>query len=165
MRVSIYLLPIDVRTDAMSTRQDEIRDAIRGFADQIKPAVDPDQASSGPQSVQNGQPPLQQVERGGVHVHVGDALVGNGPVDFNHGPHGHLMPRSEPTGANHGVAFSPNLSLLVVSAILWFCSIATLYFVRYLPEFQSDMLGLLGFLSLIGALISTLLSFLAGKRD
>lgn len=149
----------------MSTRQDEIRDAIRGFADHIKPDVAPDQASPGPQSGQNGHPPLQQVERGGVHLHVGDALLGNGPVDFNHGPQGHLLSRSEPGGANHGLAYSPNLALLATSVILWFCSIATLYFVDYLPRFQSDMLGLFGFLSLIGAVLTTALSLLMGKRQ
>lgn len=75
-RCAFSLIPIDLRTEAMSTRQDEIREAIRGFADQIKPAVDPNQASPGTAAVHNEYPPLQRAENGGFVFHVGDTLFG-----------------------------------------------------------------------------------------
>jgi hypothetical protein len=150
----------------MGTSQEAIRNAIRGFADEINPIADRDSASEGVRSAQDESTPHQQGDRGSVFVHFGDnTTFGKGPLhhpDAAH--HEHPLSRPESNHPHSGLADRLNLSLLMVSAILWFMSILTLYFVRYLPAFQSDALGLVGFLSLIGAFATLLLSLLQIKR-
>lgn len=148
----------------MSTRQDEIRDAIRGFADQIKPNVDPDQASPGAQSVHNEYPPLQKAENGAFVFHVGDTMFDQGPVDRDYAHHAHLMSRSEPAMAYERPVDRPNLKLLVGSVFFWLMAILPLYIARFLPDIEHQWFDALGFFSLFLAAATTIFCMLDMRR-
>lgn len=148
----------------MNTRQEEIRDAIRGFADQIKPDVNPDQASPGTQSVQNEHPPLQRADNGAFVFHVGDAIFGQGPVDPDHAHHVHLMSRSEPDLVQERLVDRPNLKLLVGSVFFWLIAILPLYIARFLPDIQHHWFDAVGFFSLFLAAATTVMCAFEMRR-
>lgn len=139
----------------MSTRQDEIRDAIQGFADHIKPAVDPNQASPGTAAVHNEYPPLQRAENGGFVFHVGDTLFGQGPVDPDKAHHAYMMSRSEPPMTQEMPTNRPNLNLLIGSVFFWVLAILPLYIARFLPDLQHHWFDAVGFFSLFLAAATT----------
>lgn len=141
----------------MSTRQDEIRDAIRGFADQIKPNVDADQGNPGPQSIPNEYPPLQRAENGAFVFHVGDTMFGQGPVDPDCSHHAPLMSRSEPAMTHEMPKDRPNLNLLIGSVFLWLMAILPLYIARFLPDIEHQWFDALGFFSLFLAAATTVM--------
>jgi hypothetical protein len=148
----------------MSIRQEEIRDAIRGFADHISPEGERDQASPGSPSVQNAIPTLQQAEHGSFVIHVGDATFGRALVDPDKAHHAHVVV-GPGGGADASTAERSQPTLLpVVSAFFWFFGILPLYIDPYMPLVQHHWLGGLGFLSLFVAVTTTVLSLLALRR-
>lgn len=139
----------------MSTRQDEIREAIRGFADQIKPNVDSGQGNPSPPSVHNEYPPLQRAENGGFVFHVGDTLFGQGPVDPDNAHHAYLMSRSQPAMTQEMPTNRPNLNLLIGSVFFWVLAILPLYIARFLPDLQHHWFDAVGFFSIFLAAATT----------
>ncbi|MEA3643585.1 MAG: hypothetical protein VBE63_27195 [Lamprobacter sp.] len=147
----------------MSIGQDNIRDAIRGFANDIHSDREPQQANASAYTAPQGPPPLQHGEHGSLVFHVGDTMYGT--------PMAPTPARTEPPlsgfaspASNEALAYRPNLPLLMISTMLWCLSILPLYFAHFLPEVPHHWFNGLGFLSLMGAVITTLVGLQPRQR-